>query len=227
MSDAKYIILDAARMSGELNTARELNPEHICLYEGDSERFLGAVAPWLFEFEEDSEFAGWLGQHAEADSWGVFLKSSADPNEIYRHLRKFLIVNTEDGRELYFRFYDPRVLRVFLPTCDKEQLIEFFGPVECYIAEDENGLLVEYTLSGGVLQPSPSGKGYKTYFPDAPVVRAEQIAEANSNPAVEAGRKQVNSGEEPNKFENAGQNKERDEDESPSGGKGSGWDFGY
>ncbi|MFN2422877.1 MAG: DUF4123 domain-containing protein [Cryomorphaceae bacterium] len=225
MSEANYIVLDAARMSGQLNDARELNPEHICLYEGDSERFLGTVAPWLFDFEEDSEFAGWLGQNSDADSWGIFLKSSADPNEVYRHLRKFLIVTTEDGRELYFRFYDPRVLRVFLPTCDKEQLVEFFGPVECFIAEDENGLLVEYTLSGGALQPNSSGKEFRGYFPEAPVVRADQIAEVNSNPAAEAGSKSVNSSTGPGQFENDKQDNESDS--SASKNKSDGWDFGY
>lgn len=225
MSEANYIVLDAARMGGKLNEARELNPEHICLYEGDSERFLGTVAPWLFDFEEDSEFAGWLAENSSADSWGIFLRSNADPNELYRHLRKFLIVTTEDGRELYFRFYDPRVLRVFLPTCDKDQLAEFFGPVECFIAEDENGLLVEYTLSGGALQPIPSGKDFNGYFPEAPVVRTDQIAEVNSNPAAEAGSKSVNSGRGSEPFENEKQDEDRDS--PPSKTKNEGWDFGY
>ena len=39
---------------------------------------------------------------------------------------------------MYFRFYDPRVLRIFLPTCDAAQLKEFFGPVAHFICEDED-----------------------------------------------------------------------------------------
>ena len=42
-----------------------------------------------------------------------------------------------DLEPLYFRYYDPRVLRAWLPTCDPAQLAEFFGPVEFFIAEDE------------------------------------------------------------------------------------------
>ncbi len=39
---------------------------------------------------------------------------------------------------MYFRFYDPRVLRIFLPTCDRSQILEFFGPVKIFICEDED-----------------------------------------------------------------------------------------
>ena len=54
------------------------------------------------------------------------------------HFRKFLLVTTEPDKEFFFRFYDPRVLRIFLPTCDVKQLREFFGPVEKFICEDED-----------------------------------------------------------------------------------------
>jgi hypothetical protein len=58
--------------------------------------------------------------------------------ELYKHFRRFLTVNTEDGQKLYFRYYDPRVLRVFLPTCDSAQLSEFFGSIKYFFAEDED-----------------------------------------------------------------------------------------
>jgi hypothetical protein len=48
------------------------------------------------------------------------------------------MIKTEDDQQLYFRFYDPRVLRIFLPTCDENQLREFFGPIEQFICEDED-----------------------------------------------------------------------------------------
>ena len=49
-----------------------------------------------------------------------------------------MLVKTEDGEELYFRFYDPRVLRIFLPTCDESQIRELFGPIEYFLMEDED-----------------------------------------------------------------------------------------
>jgi hypothetical protein len=33
--------------------------------------------------------------------------------------------------------HDPRVLRVFLPTCTPEQLKQMFGPVDVFLAENE------------------------------------------------------------------------------------------
>ena len=54
-----------------------------------------------------------------------------------RHFRQFLRVRDEAGREFFFRFYDPRVLRVYLPTCNSEELRTFFGPVELFSMEGE------------------------------------------------------------------------------------------
>ncbi len=157
-------MLDAARMHGDIYQAREINPEHICLYEGDSEKFLGSVAPWLFSFDQQSEFAKWLLRNARGNSWGIFLRSSTDPQKLYQHLRKFLIVQSEEGKEMYFRYYDPRVMRVFLPTCEPPQLKEFFGPVEGFLAENEQGLLVEYALLNGKLAYTETGLDVLKYF---------------------------------------------------------------
>ena len=61
-------------------------------------------------------------------------------------------VKTEDLQLLYFRFYDPRVLRIFLPTCDRKQIVEFFGPVQAFICEqDEEGHFKRYTHNKGEL----------------------------------------------------------------------------
>ena len=164
MSPVNYLLLDAARMHGDIYQAREHNPEHICLYEGDSEKFLAAVAPWMFGFEQGSEFATWVLRSARGNSWGIFLRSGAEPVRLYRHLRKFLIVQSEDGKEMYFRYYDPRVLRVFLPTCEAPQLKEFFGPIEAFLAENEQGLLVEYALVDGKLKYTETGLDLLKYF---------------------------------------------------------------
>jgi hypothetical protein len=56
---------------------------------------------------------------------------------VRRHLRGFLIVHDPDGKPLYFRYYDPRVLRVFLSTCNAAELQEMFGPLSWYAVEAE------------------------------------------------------------------------------------------
>ncbi|MBK9733153.1 MAG: DUF4123 domain-containing protein [Chitinophagaceae bacterium] len=138
-----YSILDAARIFGELDTAQQLQTNFLSLYMGQSEELLSSVAPYLFPYELNSEFGSWLLEKGWGNSWGIFVSTSTSMEELRKHFRKFLMVQTEDGKELYFRFYDPRVLRIFLPTCDAQQLQEFFGPVEHYVMEDEDQ---EYAL---------------------------------------------------------------------------------
>jgi hypothetical protein len=133
-----YILLDAARMDPEIITAKELNPRFDSLYRGRSEESLSSVAPYLFTLDKETEFRKWYFDKGWGDSWGVLVYSSEDLKTLVKHFRQFLMVKTEDGEELYFRFYDPRVLRVFLPTCDSRQLKEFFGPVDYFICEDED-----------------------------------------------------------------------------------------
>ncbi|NEN23566.1 DUF4123 domain-containing protein [Cryomorpha ignava] len=221
MNSPNYILLDSARMDSEMATARELNPEHTCLYEGDSEKFLSVVAPWLFDFDPKSDFANWIAKNAPTNDWGIFLRSSAEPIKLYRHLRKFLIVSTEDGRELYFRFYDPRVLRVFLPTCDRDQLKEFFGPIEAFIAEDENGLLVEYALNENKLEFSDLKTDMKGIFKGSEKLKfaASQIPEVNEAPTSNSVIEPSKTGVEKNPLD---VQKHEDTKEDTSG-----WDFGY
>ena len=55
-----------------------------------------------------------------------------------------------DDEALYFRFYDPRVLESFLPTCSEEQLDEFFGSLTAlgvWRSAEEGATLL---LRGGV-----------------------------------------------------------------------------
>jgi len=59
--------------------------------------------------------------------------------QLFEHLRSFLKVKEPDDKELFFRFYDPRVLRIFLPTCNAQEVFQFFGPVvNSYLAENDD-----------------------------------------------------------------------------------------
>jgi len=65
-------------------------------------------------------------------------------------------VQTEDGRELYFRFYDPRVLRIFLPTCNAEEAATFFGPVRQFLVEAQDAeTLLQFSLLRGTVTREP------------------------------------------------------------------------
>lgn len=138
-----YALLDAARDDRVLELLRESEERYQSLYEGQQGEDLANFAPYLVELPKDSPLLDTLIKEGWGKSWGVYLTSAKQLEEVRKHFRHFLIVQTEDARELYFRFYDPRVLRTFLPTCKGEEANEFFGPIRQMLAEQEDrfGLL--------------------------------------------------------------------------------------
>ena len=153
MITGNFIILDAARMSEAMEEAKKMNPSHQSLYAAKEDDMLQAVAPYLFSYDGHGRLNKYFIEKGWGDSWGVLIFSKAGFDDIYRHFRRFLKVKTEDGIELYFRFYDPRVLRIFLPTCDSKQLQDFFGPVQSFVVEDEDFRYgIKFWLQNGILQ---------------------------------------------------------------------------
>lgn len=136
MARSEFSLIDAARAKNNLPRLQLCNAHNTSLYRGRSEEALADFAPYLFSFQSKTDFSKLYFEKGWGDAWGILLLSDTTFEELYKHFRKFLIVKTEEGKELYFRFYDPRVLRIFLPTCNKEQLKDFFGPVKQFFTED-------------------------------------------------------------------------------------------
>jgi hypothetical protein len=109
-----------------------------CLYAGDLAPALERAAPYLVQLEFESGETRRLIDRAWGHSWGVFLRCDDRMEKVRRHLRQFLRVRDRQGRFLVFRYYDPRVLRIYLPTCTTEELRTVFGPIESFYMEDEN-----------------------------------------------------------------------------------------
>jgi hypothetical protein len=69
--------------------------------------------------------------------WGIYLSSSAHPEQVRAHLREYLNLRTETGKFLCFRFCAPRLLQSFLERCSPRECTEFFGPITRFVAETE------------------------------------------------------------------------------------------
>jgi hypothetical protein len=148
-----FLLIDAARLEMDIYEAKKINSDHICLYKGFSQAELHDVAPYLFSLVNGSDFYNWYLEKGWIHSWGYILKSKYTFEELYRHFRKFLLIKTEEDKEFYFRFYDPRVLKIFLPTCDEKQIKEFFGPIESFIVEgDTKEEAIRFWQQNGILQ---------------------------------------------------------------------------
>lgn len=134
-----YAILDAARSPRIHPWIQRRTLDRACLFAGKLEPELAAAAPYLVHLYRREPFTRELVETAWGDAWGIFVVSPASLEELRVHFRRFLRVKDEQGRRLLFRYYDPRVLRTYLPTCNEHELATVFGPVQRLCAESEDG----------------------------------------------------------------------------------------
>ncbi len=115
-----------------------------CLFAGQLPEVVERVAPYVIELRADDSFtelmlSGW------GRSFGVYLECDRSLAELRHHLRTFLTVTDAAGDKMLFRYYDPRVLRAYLPTCDEAELRAVFGPIRAFWMEArDSGVLLEY-----------------------------------------------------------------------------------
>jgi hypothetical protein len=148
-----YAILDGASVPGLVERLHGGTTDYACLYRGELEPDIAEVAPYLCRLERDGPFTDWLLADGWGNHWGVFALSRAGLAGLRRHLRQFLLVRGPDGRQLYFRYYDPRVLRAYLPTCNGEELETVFGPIDEFLFEGKPASeLMRFSVPGDVLR---------------------------------------------------------------------------
>ena len=149
--ESVYAVLDGASCAGLLGKLAEFNPPQVCLYAGELAADVRACAPYLVRLEFRSDFTAWLVDEGWGQHWGIFAASSAGIKDLRKHFRTFLTVKGPDGGRLYFRFYDPRVLRSFLPIALPIQLAAMFGPVDRYVAEGADDEVLQYGYASAEL----------------------------------------------------------------------------
>lgn len=137
-----YALLDAARDERIHPALLRSECEWLCLYRGNAAAALADAAPYLVRLEHDAPFTEWLLENGWGNSWGVFLHTRVAIERLQAHFRRLVMARLPDGRVVFFRFYDPRVLRVYLPTCTAEEKETVFGPVDGFIFENEKGEVV-------------------------------------------------------------------------------------
>ena len=128
-----WTILDA---TDAIKVPRELEDsgaESVSLYKGRAEENYWDIAPYLARL--DYRLADWIMQELWDEPWGIVFQADGTLEELRQHFRRFLVVDDSQMGQLYFRYYDPRVLQAFLPTCKGPELEEFFGPVTEYWAK--------------------------------------------------------------------------------------------
>jgi hypothetical protein len=144
-----WVILDGARDDRIYGAVDRCPLEKCCLYSGNLPWQLQMTAPYLVQLDRDDPFAAYLIREGWGNSWGTFLQSDARLRDLRRHLRGLLRVQDEKMKRLIFRYYDPRVLRAYLPTCWPEELRTVFGPINRYLLESEDpAVMLAYGFDG-------------------------------------------------------------------------------
>lgn len=159
-----YAVLDSARDDRILELLRESPNETRSLYEGPRGDAFAESAPYLVRLAPEDWLLETLVTEGWGQSWGIYLACGQTFKEVRRHFRRFLRVQQEGAPEyLYFRFYDPRVLRSFLPTCTNQQLQQIFGPIASFWMEDKDAMPLQFlppslgtkSLIEPIEEPSP------------------------------------------------------------------------
>lgn len=144
-----YAVLDGASIDDLLLSLDEHEPESFCLYPGSLAHDLEEAAPYLVALEKDSAFVQWILENGWGNHWGIFIVSKEKPKTMRKHLRTLVTVKDAEGTRLFFRFYDPRVLKTFLPTCNESELSAVFGPIITFIQEgDAPEMLLRFRQEG-------------------------------------------------------------------------------
>jgi hypothetical protein len=162
-----YAVLDGARDPRVRRWVFDTRAPAWCLYRGAIPPALEDAAPWLLRLVPGHPYVDDFFGRLWGQSWGILLTSAAPSRELRRHLRRFLRVRTEEGRILAFRYYDPRVLRVYLPTCTPSESASFFGPITSLVAEAEDASVHVFRPASAV----PGARSTKLW-----TVRREQLA---------------------------------------------------
>ena len=155
-----YGIVDAAR-DRELAFAPrdEFDMPVYSLFDDGASDQMRDVLPYLFSFDLKPAYpyrtSSLLDRWADrlGSSAGILVLSESNSLDMVVHLRQIFRVTTEDRRAYYFRFYDPRVLRSFLPACTPAEATEFFGPIR--------RIFVEAEQPGVMLSCAPAASGVK------------------------------------------------------------------
>lgn len=150
-------LLDGARDPEISRLLRSGGLEYTCLFSGNLHPRLEAAAPCLVHLSARSPTTDRLLRQGWGKAWGILAVAPAGVSLVQQrlHFKKLLRVQTEEGAVLAFRYYDPRVLNLYLPTCTKQERHTVFGPLHTLAAETDGGAGLrmfrsDYTGGGSV-----------------------------------------------------------------------------
>jgi hypothetical protein len=134
-------LMDACEEPEVQEKVPELGDRAQSLFQGPTQQKMSAIAPYLVQI--DRPVLQWIRNHLADRPWGYFLLPNTPHqlSSIRKHFRRFLLVDSPEGQELYFRFYDPRVIVGFLECCSIEERQLLMSPLKEILVPNSDGWL--------------------------------------------------------------------------------------
>ena len=147
-----YCVLDGASVPDLPKRLFDSDLPNYCLFRGDLTPDVVHMAPYVVQLKRNREFTDWVLSEGIGKNWGVCVHCRHSISELRRHFRSLIYVHDENGNPLIFRFYDPRVLRTFFPTCNPGEIKSIFGKIETFFVEsEEDESIVSYKVKDNAL----------------------------------------------------------------------------
>lgn len=125
-----YLLLDGAQIDNLLRQIYQLYefPECHVLYLGTRYQPLSDVGPVLTRLIPNSRLEQHFFEHWQHTA-GIWLESDASEPELVEHLRSLVHAGLRSGVTVLLRYYDPRILRRWLPELPSDQRDRVMGPI--------------------------------------------------------------------------------------------------
>lgn len=152
-----YLLLDAAGLpNGAASLPTTLCDQLECLFTGDLAEELADVAPYLGRLQPiDDDLVPSLGDLLTSQAAMIVLPfrppNGIEPTfaTLHRHFRRFNVVYGPDGKPLFFRYYDPRVIDDLYRAGLTELTGPVFEPFEAVVYRDIVGQWAHVSLAPG------------------------------------------------------------------------------
>jgi hypothetical protein len=120
------------------------------MYSGKAAQQYRAIAPYLFTLTP--ELLDWIVAELAGQPWGFLFHAELDFKSARKHFRNFVTVLDPQGEKMLFRFYDPRVLKVFVESANEQENPAFFGPCsQLVIPEGEKFLALNSSSAANAI----------------------------------------------------------------------------
>lgn len=126
-----YLLLDGAQINDL--AARiyglEESPSLHLLYQQSAYEALAEVGPLLVAVRPHSELAQLFHREWQATA-GVWLESDASEDDLVAHLRSLIHVRLGSAQTTLFRYYDPRIMALWLGALEADERVPLMGAVK-------------------------------------------------------------------------------------------------